>query len=466
MADHPVKLVVTDDLRRSRWTVGFRFLLAIPHYIWLGLWTLVAFFAAFANWVGVLVLGRSPALLHRFLAAYVKYATQLFAYLRIAANPYPSFDAPDGYPVDLRIAPPAPQNRLTVLFRIVLAIPAFLLAQGLGGGVSTGYRSSSSSRFSSNGLAGVVSIAAWFASVAQARMPRGLRDTGTWSVGYGAQVWSYLLVLHDRYPDSDPLAMLEDVPDREDPVRLRSDDDLERSRLTVFFRLPLAFPHLVWLALWSVLAYLLAIVNWFATLIRGTPPEGLHRFLSRYLRYDVSVYAFLHLIANPFPGFAGAPGAYPPLEAQIAPPARQNRWKTGFRAILAIPAALIAAGYATLLFIVALLCWFTALVRGRVPVGMRTVGALALRYHAATVGYLLMLTDAYPYTGPLQGDAPRAGEREPDLAPVGGAQAADEPSLVAPGPAVPPVGDGARPNGGPSSETPPPGEPPAAPAGG
>jgi hypothetical protein len=443
VADHPVTLVVTDDLVRNRWTVAFRAVLAIPHFIWLALWTVVAFWAAFANWVGVLLIGRSPALLHRFLSAYVKYATQLFAYLRIAANPYPSFDGPAGYPVDLRIAPPEPQNRLTVLFRIVLAIPAFLIAQALGGGLTTGYARQESSRFWSNGLAGVISVAAWFVSIAQARTPRGLRDTGVWSVGYGAQVWSYLLVLHDRYPDSDPLALLPEVPAREDPVRLQSDDDLRRSRLTVAFRLPLAFPHLVWLFLWGVLAFFAAIANWFATLIKGEPPDSLHRFLSRYVRYEISVFAFLHVIANPFPGFAGAAGAYPPIETRIAPPARQNRWKTGFRVILAIPASLIAGGFSSLLLLVGILCWFTALVRGRLPRGLRTVGALALRYHAATAGYLLMLTDAYPYTGPLQGDAPRAAEPS---------------SGWAPAPAVP--ADGAPLIGSP------PGEPPAAPAGG
>lgn len=29
------------------------------------------------------------------------------------------------------------------------------------------------------------------------------------------------------------------------------------------------------------------------------------------------------------------------------------------------------------------------------------------------MGYLLLLTDAYPYTGPLRGDAPRASEQPP-----------------------------------------------------
>ncbi|HEY4895348.1 MAG TPA: DUF4389 domain-containing protein, partial [Solirubrobacteraceae bacterium] len=111
MSEHPIRLIVTDDLQRSRWTVFLRLLLAFPHYIWLVLWSVVALIAAITNWLGTLLLGRSPALLHRFLAAYVKYVTQLYAYLNLAADPYPSFDGPDGYPVDLVIAPAARQSR-------------------------------------------------------------------------------------------------------------------------------------------------------------------------------------------------------------------------------------------------------------------------------------------------------------------------------------------------------------------
>ena len=36
--EHPIQLIVTDDLSRSRLTVFFRLLLVIPHWIWLGLW--------------------------------------------------------------------------------------------------------------------------------------------------------------------------------------------------------------------------------------------------------------------------------------------------------------------------------------------------------------------------------------------------------------------------------------------
>src|SRR5258708_7413091 len=127
MSTHPVRLIVTDDLQRTRITVGLRVLLAIPHYIWLGLWTIVAFLGGILNWVVTLLLGRSPSWLHRFLAAYVKYVTQLYAYLRIAANPYPSFDGPDGYPVDLQIDPPARPARPTVLAPLLLATPALAI---------------------------------------------------------------------------------------------------------------------------------------------------------------------------------------------------------------------------------------------------------------------------------------------------------------------------------------------------
>lgn len=406
MSDHPVELLVTDDLERSRITVGLRLLLAIPHYVWLFLWTILAFFAGLLNWLLALALGRSPGWLHHFLASYVKYVTQLFAYLRLAANPYPSFDAPDGYPVDLQIAPAARQNRLTILFRLPLAVPAILIAEALGALAGGNFFGSSRTRISSGGIGGLAAAAGWFASVARQQMPRGLRDTTAYSLSYGAQLWAYLLILNDRYPDSDPLAALPEVPNREHDVQVRCEDDLRRSRLTVLFRLPLSFPHLFWLALWSLAVVPVALVDWLLTLARGRAPAALHRFLAAYVRYAASVYAFLALLANPFPGFAGAPGSYPALETLVAPPGRQNRWKTLFRAILAIPAVLLVSAFNSLAAIVSVLGWFYALARGRAPRGLRNAGTLALRYQAQTYGYLLLLTDVYPYTGPLLGDGP------------------------------------------------------------
>ena len=65
------------------------------------------------------------------------------------------------------------------------------------------------------------------------------------------------------------------------PVRIRVVEDLQRSRLTVFFRLLLAIPHLIWLAIWTLGEILVVIVAWFVVLFRGQMPDGMHRFLQR-----------------------------------------------------------------------------------------------------------------------------------------------------------------------------------------
>src|SRR5439155_15409301 len=95
------------------------------------------------------------------------------------------------------------------------------------------------------------------------------------------------------------------------PVRLVVSDGLERSRLTVFFRLLLAIPHFVWIALWSVPAFLAAIAAWFAALVTGRVPSALHRFLTAFVRYvAVHVGAYLYLVGAKFPGFTGTEGSY------------------------------------------------------------------------------------------------------------------------------------------------------------
>jgi hypothetical protein len=133
--DHRVRITVDDDLRRSRLTVFFRLLLAIPHLVWFGLWSIAVLFAAIATWFAALVTGRAPQGLHNFLAAYVRYATHLDAYVSLTANPYPGFTGEPGYPVDIKIPGPERQSRWKIALRLLLAIPALVLAAAVGWGL-------------------------------------------------------------------------------------------------------------------------------------------------------------------------------------------------------------------------------------------------------------------------------------------------------------------------------------------
>jgi len=181
VARHPIGLIVTDDLRRSRLSVFFRVLLALPHLIALYVYGFVVEIAVVVAWVVAVVLGRLPEGLHAFIAGYVRYATRVTAYLLLLAEPWPPFSGAP-YPVDVRIDPPAPQNRLTVLFRLLLALPALV--------VSAIFRTVNT----------LLAVFGWFYALALGRMHEGMRNLSAWMLGYESQTYGYLFLLTGRYP--------------------------------------------------------------------------------------------------------------------------------------------------------------------------------------------------------------------------------------------------------------------------
>jgi 2-(1,2-epoxy-1,2-dihydrophenyl)acetyl-CoA isomerase len=182
---------------------------------------------------------------------------------------------------------------------------------------------------------------------------------------------------------------------RSHPIHLVVTDDLKRWRLTVALRWLLALPHLLVLALWTYVAFPVTVVNWFIALVRGRPSPGVHAWTSRLIRYQAHVYAYVYLVAEPYPSFRGWPGRYP-VDLAIAPPTAQARWKTLLRIILVIPAYVFATVLGYVLYLVAFLGAFYALATGRYPKGFRDLSAYCLRFQAQTFGYLLLVTDRYP----------------------------------------------------------------------
>jgi hypothetical protein len=178
------------------------------------------------------------------------------------------------------------------------------------------------------------------------------------------------------------------------PIHLVITDDLGRNRLTVFFRLLLVIPHLVWLALWGIAVWFAVVAAWFVGVFTGRIPEGLHGFISGYLRYLTHVYAYASIAADPFPSFSGAPGY--PIDVEIAPPVVQGRLSIFFRLLLYIPAAIVLSLLGYVAQIVAFLAWIYALFAGKLHPGLRDVLAYWLRYNAQGFGYICLLTKRYP----------------------------------------------------------------------
>jgi len=410
---HPIRLVVTDELRRSRLTVVFRLLLALPHLVWVTLFGIAASAVGFVAWLAVLIEGQVPTSIHDFLVRYVRYTTHVAAYVVLAAGPYPGFGGTRAYPVDVEVDPPERQRRLGGLVRLVLVVPASLLAWSLGGSAGLGLWSGVAALALFGGLTGTIAFLGWFACLARGRMPRGMRDAAAYGCGYAAQVTAYALLVTGRYPDSTPdrMAPRAELPDH--PVAVRVDDDLCRPRLLVLFRFPLVIPHLFWLTLWAAPAAIALVCAWLAALVLGRVPRFLHRFLAAFLRATAHLSAFAYVVGRPFPGFVGREGSYP-LDFTIAPPEPQRRLGVLVRPVLAIPALLLNQAYGWILLVVAVLGWVAALVTGRMPAGLRDLGVASIRYQTQAGAYLFLLTPRYPDSSPVL-----LGRRQVELAPDG-----------------------------------------------
>ena len=91
----------------------------------------------------------------------------------LAADPFPAFSGAPGYPIDVEIAPPVKQSRLTIFFRGLLLIPAYIVLAVLG------Y------------VAELVAFCRWFLRTLRGQLHSGLRDVLAYWLRYNAQFFGY-----------------------------------------------------------------------------------------------------------------------------------------------------------------------------------------------------------------------------------------------------------------------------------
>ena len=168
---------------QRRLTVLVRLILAIPHIVVLWVLGIAAEVVALICWFAALVTGRLPDALAEFQVGYLRWATRFYAYLFLLTDEYPPFEFADSdYPVRMR-AQPGRLNRLAVLFRIILVIPAWIVSVVLGYGISF-----------------LVMLVTWLIVLIAGRMPRPLHEALAAAVRYQVRVSGYFLMLTAQYP--------------------------------------------------------------------------------------------------------------------------------------------------------------------------------------------------------------------------------------------------------------------------
>jgi Domain of unknown function (DUF4389) len=181
------------------------------------------------------------------------------------------------------------------------------------------------------------------------------------------------------------------------PVSFEADYVSQRSRLTAFFRLILAIPLFIWLAIYGIAATVAIVIAWFAIVFTARYPRALYDFVEGYTRYLARATAYAALICDPYPSFLGEDDPAYPVRMHFAGPLDPySRLKTFFRVIIAIPIVILRYVIGLLLEITAVAAWFVIVITGKLPRGLFDVMVLANSYTARSDAYLYLLTETYP----------------------------------------------------------------------
>lgn len=200
----------------------------------------------------------------------------------MAYQPYPSGSSPEPLfsgppPVQVRVAGPGPQNRLTVLVRAILVIPHIVVLWFLAI------------------AAAVVVFLGWWGALFMGRLPEFAASYLTGYIRWVARVEAYMVLLTDSYP---PFS-LDDVPGY--PVRVAMTQE-RLNRWSVFFRVILFIPAGI---VGNVLIYgaftIVLFISWLIALVAGRLPASLHLAYTTVFRYHMRSYCYLYLLTPAYP---------------------------------------------------------------------------------------------------------------------------------------------------------------------
>jgi Domain of unknown function (DUF4389) len=183
------------------------------------------------------------------------------------------------------------------------------------------------------------------------------------------------------------------------PVTFEADYAEQRSRLTTFFRLLLAIPHLLIVAFWGLAVFFGVIVAWFGLLFTGRWPLGLYMFTANFLKYFTRVSGYCWLLTDPYPPFPSGVNDDPdyPVRLDVAAPlAEYSRLKVLLRIFYIIPAYIVVYALSLVLDVVGFVAWLVIVVTGKQPKGLQDILRFCVSYTARAYALFLLVTETYP----------------------------------------------------------------------
>jgi hypothetical protein len=185
-------------------------------------------------------------------------------------------------------------------------------------------------------------------------------------------------------------------PNPDYPARLDVDYPERLSRLLIFVKWLLAFPHYIALTFLGIGALVVAIISWFAVLFTGRYPEGMFDFMVGVQRWGVRVGAYVLLLTDKYPPFSLEDDPSYPVRLEVDYPEGIARWRPLLHWLLVYPVAIALYLFFFLGFGAALLGWFAILFTGRLPRGLFNAIVVMLRWTVRHNVYYYWMVERYP----------------------------------------------------------------------
>ena len=183
MPTRRVEMWFAGRVAQNRLTVAFRLILAIPQFIVLYILFIAFFFVMVIGWFAALFTGRLPEWAHTFLGGVIRWSARVGAYVFLLTDRYPPFSLDDvEYPVRPFLPGRGPLNRVSVFFRIILAIPAAVFSEIV-----------------LNGLTFPLLFFMWIAVLVRGSLPAALYDAYAALLRYQTRLVSWFSMLTSEY---------------------------------------------------------------------------------------------------------------------------------------------------------------------------------------------------------------------------------------------------------------------------
>lgn len=194
------------------------------------------------------------------------------------------------------------------------------------------------------------------------------------------------------------------APGRAYPLTVDIGDAESRVRWSVFVRLPLGLPVVLFSLLLNIGA---TFAVWAALLVSGRVPSWLFDYQVHVGRWQTRAMAYVLMLTDDYPVFEGDhPVVYELDEPTVVLRRKVVVWKF----ITAIPQFIVLFVLTVVLVPVSVVAWLALVLTGRHPRPLRAYAAGVVSWYARLAVYLQSLTDEYPAYS-LRRGAGRSGRR-------------------------------------------------------